>query len=71
MSQAVSQFIYFRVKPSVKPEDPANEEGEGLLNVFRITKHQSGYQSSAWGRTVEDENTIVWVIRMYTFHLST
>lgn len=66
MSQAVSQFIYFKVKPSVKPEDPANEEGERLLDVLRATKNQSGYKNSAWGRTIEDENMIVWVIRMYS-----
>lgn len=62
MSQSIAEFIYFKVKPSVKPEDPNNQEGEDLLNVFRAGKHQSGHSSSAWGRTVEDPDTIVWVI---------
>lgn len=66
MSHAVSQFLYLKVKPSVRPEDPTSEEGLELLDLFRATKHQSGYQSSSWGRTVEDENTIVWLVGMYS-----
>ncbi|CAG7931427.1 unnamed protein product [Penicillium olsonii] len=62
MSQSICQFIFFRVKPSVRPEDPSSEEGEALLNVFRTTKHQSGHQDSAWGRTSEDQDLIVWVM---------
>ncbi|KAJ5537407.1 hypothetical protein N7513_010593 [Penicillium frequentans] len=62
MSQTTSEFIFFRVKPSVRPEDPNNEEGEHLLTIFRNTQHESGHQSSAWGRSVEDDNTIVWAI---------
>ncbi|KAJ6095818.1 hypothetical protein N7486_006564 [Penicillium sp. IBT 16267x] len=62
MSHPTSEFIFFRVKPSVRPEDPNNEEGEHLLSTFRNTQHESGHQSSAWGRSVEDDNTIVWAI---------
>ncbi|KAJ5081614.1 hypothetical protein NUU61_009878 [Penicillium alfredii] len=62
MSQTVSEFVFFRVKPSVKPEDPSSEEGDALMSVFRNIKHYSGYQSSAWGRSAEDPNTIVWVV---------
>ncbi|KAJ5347325.1 hypothetical protein MYU51_004227 [Penicillium brevicompactum] len=62
MSQSSCQFIYFRVKSSVKPEDVSSEEGQALLDVFRMTKHQSGHQSSAWGRTSEDQDIIVWVL---------
>ncbi|KAJ5773249.1 hypothetical protein N7457_008145 [Penicillium paradoxum] len=62
MPQSVSQFILFRVKPSIRPEDPSSEEGTGLLNVFQSTKTQSGHENSSWGRTSEDENTIVWVV---------
>lgn len=62
MSQIVSQVIFFRVKPSVKPEDPDSEEGEALLRIFRTTQHQSGHEHSAWGRTAEDKDTIVWVV---------
>lgn len=62
MPQTVSQVIFFRVKPSVKPEDPDNEEGEALLRIFRTTQHQSGHEHSAWGRTAEDKDTIVWVV---------
>ncbi|CAG8267940.1 unnamed protein product [Penicillium salamii] len=66
MSQSSCQFIYFRVKPSVRPEDPSSEEGQALLNVFRTAKHQSGHQSSAWGRTSEDPDLIVWVMANQT-----
>lgn len=62
MSQTVSQVIFFRVKPSVQPEDPDSEEGEALLRMFRTTQHQSGHEHSAWGRTAEDKDTIVWVV---------
>ncbi|KAH8427584.1 uncharacterized protein LDX57_005298 [Aspergillus melleus] len=62
MALPVTEFIYFQLKSSVKPEDPANEEGQALLNLFTNTKHQSGYQNSAWGRTKEDESIVVWVI---------
>lgn len=62
MSQTVSEFIFFKVKPTVRPEDPENEEGEALLNVFRRATHASGHKSSSWGRAVEDEDTLVWVV---------
>ncbi|KAI9926738.1 hypothetical protein ASPWEDRAFT_120319 [Aspergillus wentii DTO 134E9] len=62
MTQTVSEFIFFKVKPSVKPEDPDSEEGAEFLRLMQTVKHQSGYQSSSWGRTVEDENTIAWVV---------
>ena len=62
MSQTVSQLVFFRVKPSVKPEDPDNKEGEALMGIFRTTQHQSGHEHSAWGRTAEDKDTIVWVV---------
>lgn len=67
MPQSICEFIYFRVKPSVRPEDPSSPEGEALMNVFRTTKHQSGHESSAWGRTTEDQNMIVWVLGEYCF----
>ncbi|KAJ5835650.1 hypothetical protein N7447_001676 [Penicillium robsamsonii] len=62
MSQNVSQVIFFRVKSSVKPEDPSSEEGEALLKIFRATQQQSGHENSSWGRTSEDEDAIVWVV---------
>ncbi|KAJ5189313.1 hypothetical protein N7491_005641 [Penicillium cf. griseofulvum] len=62
MSQNVSQVVFFRVKSSVKPEDSSSAEGEALLRIFRTTKQQSGHENSAWGRTSEDEDTIVWVV---------
>ncbi|OQE29153.1 hypothetical protein PENFLA_c004G03740 [Penicillium flavigenum] len=62
MSQTVSQVTFFRVKSSVKPEDPSNQEGEALMRIFITTKLQSGHQHSSWGRTSEDEDTIVWVV---------
>ncbi|KAJ9257359.1 hypothetical protein DTO027B5_3874 [Paecilomyces variotii] len=61
-SQTVTQFTYLRLKPDVKPEDPTNEAGQQFLQVLRTAKLQSGYQSSSWGRTVEDPDNIVWVV---------
>ncbi|KAE8137595.1 hypothetical protein BDV38DRAFT_282843 [Aspergillus pseudotamarii] len=68
MALLVSEFIHFQLKPSVKPEDPSNEEGQALLQLFQTAKHQSGYKSSAWGRTIEDENIIVWVVNWADAH---
>lgn len=65
MALPVSEFIHFQLKSSVKPEDPSNEEGQALLQLFQTAKHQSGYKSSAWGRTVEDENIVVWVVSKF------
>ncbi|KAJ5173182.1 hypothetical protein N7492_005775 [Penicillium capsulatum] len=62
MSQTITEFVCFRVKSSVRPEDADNDEGQALLNLFRSTKQQSGHQSSAWGRVVEDEQILVWVL---------
>ncbi|EED23447.1 conserved hypothetical protein [Talaromyces stipitatus ATCC 10500] len=62
-SPTVTEFISFRLKPSVKPEEgEKNREGEELLDFFRETMLQSGHLGSAWGRTLEDENVIIWVI---------
>lgn len=58
----VSEFIYFRLKPSVMPEDPSNAEGQDYLKVLHDTKKHSGYVNGAWGRTKEDGNSVVWVI---------
>ncbi|KAB8235231.1 hypothetical protein ETB97_009507 [Aspergillus alliaceus] len=69
MALPVSEFIHFQLKSSVKPEDSSNEEGQALLQLFQTTKHQSGYKSSAWGRTVEDQNVIVWVVNWADAHV--
>ncbi|RAO71925.1 uncharacterized protein BHQ10_007937 [Talaromyces amestolkiae] len=62
-SPTFTEFIVFRLKPSVKPEEgESNREGEQLLDLFRETMLQSGHLGSAWGRTLEDENIVVWVI---------
>ncbi|KAL4909195.1 hypothetical protein BDW74DRAFT_146157 [Aspergillus multicolor] len=58
----VTEFIYFQPKSSVKPEDPSNDEGAALIQLFKATTQQSGHLGSAWGRTKEDENVIVWAI---------
>ncbi|KAE8354671.1 hypothetical protein BDV28DRAFT_146874 [Aspergillus coremiiformis] len=68
MGPPLSEFIYFHVRSSVKPEDPSNEEGEALLRLFQTAKYQSSYESSAWGRTVEDENVLVWVVNWVDGH---
>ncbi|KAL4895094.1 hypothetical protein BDV59DRAFT_174432 [Aspergillus ambiguus] len=67
----VAELIYFQPKESVKPEDPSSDEGQQLLQQFQTAKHQSGYHSSAWGRTVEDEKIIVWVVEWKDAHAGT
>ncbi|KAJ5093842.1 hypothetical protein N7456_009703 [Penicillium angulare] len=62
MSVTTSEFIFFKIKPSVRPEEPGNKEGEELQQLLNDTRHQSGHQNSAWGRSVEDENMIIWVL---------
>ncbi|KAL3471876.1 hypothetical protein BJX99DRAFT_236525 [Aspergillus californicus] len=58
----VTEFIYFQLKDSVKPEDSSNDEGYSLLQLFNATKQQSGHLGSAWGRTKEDKNVVVWAV---------
>ncbi|GAQ42315.1 hypothetical protein AtubIFM55763_007537 [Aspergillus tubingensis] len=59
----VTEFIFFHLNPAIKPEDPTNNEaGASLLELFKNTKHQNGYLGSSWGRSIEDENVVVWVI---------
>lgn len=68
-----TEFLYFRLQPSVRPEDAANgkvnDEGERFLNMLRGTASRSGHMASSWGRTEEDENDVVWVIG--SMHLCT
>lgn len=70
-SPTFTEFIAFRLKPSVKPEEgESNREGEQLLDFFRETVLQSGHLGSAWGRTLEDENVVIWVIGLSLLLLS-
>ncbi|KAF3388986.1 hypothetical protein F1880_003768 [Penicillium rolfsii] len=62
MSQISTEFIVFKVKHNVQPEDPGSELGVGLMRVFLAAKQQNGHQDSAWGRAVEDPNIVVWMI---------
>ncbi|OJJ50170.1 hypothetical protein ASPZODRAFT_90063 [Penicilliopsis zonata CBS 506.65] len=62
MSQSVTEFVYLRLKSSVRPEDPSNAAGKEFLSILEQTKAQSGYNGSAWGRTHEDENSVIWMI---------
>lgn len=62
-TSTVTEVVFFRVRPEVKPEVPeSNQDSYNLLGLLRDTKQQHGHMGSAWGRTVEDEDVIVWVI---------
>ncbi|PGH06441.1 hypothetical protein AJ79_06531 [Helicocarpus griseus UAMH5409] len=61
-SNTVTELVYLTFKPGVKPEDPDNADGRVFTNALEAVKLQSGYQHSNWGRTVEDENDIVWIV---------
>jgi hypothetical protein len=62
----VTEFIYFQPKSSVEPENPSSDQGAALLQLFKATTQQSGHLGSAWGRTKEDKNVIVWAIGQYS-----
>jgi hypothetical protein len=62
-----TQFIYFRLKPSIKPEEAGNRDGELFLDILHDATLLSGHVSSAWGRTDEDEHDVVWVIGSFRF----
>lgn len=67
MPASVIEFVFFKIRPDVKPEDPkSNEDGESLLKLFNDTRLQHGYLAGAWGRTIEDTDFIVWVICMFS-----
>ncbi|KAL2374175.1 hypothetical protein BDBG_05508 [Blastomyces gilchristii SLH14081] len=59
---AVTELIYLTFKKGVKPEDPENYEGRVFTEALEAVKLHSGYLYSSWGRTVEDENDIVWLV---------
>ncbi|WEW58030.1 hypothetical protein PRK78_003497 [Emydomyces testavorans] len=58
----VTQFVYLTLKSDVKPEDPDNDSGRLFLDGLNAAKQRCGYQGSCWGRTIENENNIVWII---------
>jgi hypothetical protein len=59
----LTQITYLPLRKGIKPEDPQNsQEGGELYKVFKETTYQHGYVTSAWGRTLEDENLVIWVI---------
>ena len=60
-----TEFIYLTLKSSVKPEDPSNIEGKDFLNAISVAWQESGYVRSYWGRTVEKEENVVWVVGTY------
>jgi hypothetical protein len=63
-----TEFVYFRLKPAVKPEEAGNNrEGERFLDLLHEITLYAGHLSSAWGRTEEDANNVVWVIGMYIY----
>ncbi|EEP76164.1 predicted protein [Uncinocarpus reesii 1704] len=61
-SHIVTEFIYLSLKPDVKPEDPDNDGGRLFINSLNAVKQRCGYLSSSWGRTIENENNVVWII---------
>ena len=50
----------------MKLEDPKSAEGQEFLEAVETTKRQIGYVGSSWGRTLEDENLLVWAIGSLT-----
>ncbi|KAF5625176.1 uncharacterized protein FTJAE_10073 [Fusarium tjaetaba] len=61
-NKVITEFIYFHLPEEVKPESIQDPKGQRILNLFNEAKLQDGYNWSAWGRTEEDRNALVWVI---------
>lgn len=59
---SATQFTYLTLKPSVRPEDPDNDEGRVFTDAYRAVEQNLGYQQAYWGRTLENENDVVWVV---------
>ena len=58
----ITELIYLPFKPTVKPEDAHNAEGQEFVKKVETTKNQIGYVGSSWGRSLEDNNLVVWAI---------
>lgn len=69
MVNTVTEFIFLRLKPEVRPEDPESEGGKKFLEIANALKQQRGYQGSSWGRTAEVEQDIVWAVGEWIFVL--
>ncbi|PNP76445.1 hypothetical protein FNYG_10231 [Fusarium nygamai] len=61
-NKVITEFIYFHLPEEVKPESIQDPDGKRILNLFKEAKLQDGYNWSAWGRSEEDRNALVWVI---------
>ncbi|KAL9560686.1 hypothetical protein ACKAV7_015177 [Fusarium commune] len=61
-NNVTTEFIYFHLPEEVKPESNQDQKGKRLLNLFQEAKLQDGYNWSAWGRSEEDRNALVWII---------
>ena len=62
MSSSIVEVIYLTLKAGVRPEDPADATNRAFHDTLTTVTQQSGYEWSAWGRTVENENDVVWVV---------
>ena len=62
MSSSIVEVIYLSLKAGVRPEDPANAANRALHETLSTVTQQTGYEWSAWGRTIENENDVVWVV---------
>ncbi|CZR43884.1 uncharacterized protein FPRO_13692 [Fusarium proliferatum ET1] len=65
VSHIITEFIYFHLPAEVKPENVQDQKGKRLLNLFQEARLQDGYNWSAWGRSEEDTNALVWVIGIF------
>jgi hypothetical protein len=61
VGKVVTEFVFFKVSEGVVLEDSKNQRGQELLKVLQTPKNKEGYLSSAWGRTEENSNAIVWI----------
>lgn len=69
MGKTVTEFVYLRLKPDVKPEDPENEGGQQFFKILKSVKESRGYEGGSWGRSVENEDDVVWVVGEFLLSL--
>ncbi|KAK2750578.1 hypothetical protein FQN57_002649 [Myotisia sp. PD_48] len=62
MSPPSIEFLYLTVRPDIRPEDPDSEGGRSFTSMQTAVEHGGGLKHSRWGRTLENENNIVWII---------
>ena len=58
--ESSTQLLFFHLPRDVDPKDKKSFGGTKLLHLMQEVQRQDGCLWSAWGRTVEDEASVIW-----------